>query len=338
MQHSLLQLDPSLSAQGAQVVFDLVSSSFDKIAQDLLTKPGIYTVLVKYAGVLTAGSITVYLVQWARKMMSQQEALSELIWPLLCAILFSGHATALTQISLGARAVGNEIIQKVLAQEVQGLKLIDGMSRAINQNNIDQFLAFAEEACVSLPEGERQVCLDNYQKQFDQEIAELQQVDSMWSLEYYRKKLQALKDSTIGQLSLGLRQAVLSAIFYLIATVIVWLLEVSTIIALVTAPIALGLSLLPLPGRPILAWISAFIGITVAKIGLIVSNAIAATVVITAGPSLNLMLLPLFMTFGSPFIAFSLGALTGGGVFLSLAASPLTIVPIVGSILRGARR
>ncbi|MEM6251311.1 MAG: hypothetical protein AAF821_00170 [Cyanobacteria bacterium P01_D01_bin.156] len=331
----LLQVAPNLSLQDTQIIFETVSSSFDQIVTDLFTKQGIFTALVTYGRVISLGASTFWIVQWSRKVASGQEAMSKLVWPLVCVILFSNQGKPLAAINLGARSIVNQITTGILSETVNGLKLQTAMSQALAQGSAAQFGALAQRACADLSEGERIQCLEDYDAQLQQQLKQLQRdkdSEAWYSGITQYLSIKKLKESLIGDLALTLELAAFSAVFYGIATVMVWTIEIALIIFMVTSPIAVGLSLLPVPGRPLIVWASTFIGIGMAKIGLITSNAIAASVVVSSSANLNTVLLPLFMALGAPVIATGLAVAAGGGTFLSIAAGPVASVSLLSRL------
>jgi len=331
------QLDPTLILRDTENLVTTISQSFSQIIEDLLTQPGIFTALTNYARIITLTAFAYFLVQWIRRMISGQEVISQLVWPILCLFLLSNGGKPLAEIGLGAHGIVITITQGVLQQTIQGVQLQENLQRALARASATQVAAVSERLCATAPEGQREQCRQEQFELLKAKLAEAEQT-SFW--DYF--SLEKLKESVIGQLGLTIEMALVSTIFYTIATVVVWALEVAMIVLLVTSPIAVALSLLPLPGRPLAVWIASFIGLAVAKIGLIASNAIAASVTVSVEANLNTLLLPLFMALGSPAISATLAVVSGGGAFLSVAGGPAALsIPLAKAgrnVIRELRR
>mgnify|MGYP001800153802 CR=1 FL=1 len=322
----LLQLAPTLILRDTETLITNISQSFSQITRDLLINPGIFTALVNYALILTLGAFGYFLVQWIRKMISGQEVVSQLAWPIVCFFLLSGSGSPLANICLGSQELVNTITQGVLQQTINGVQLQQSLQQALARGSAEQMTAVFERLCASEPEGRREQCRQEQAERLNAKLEETQQ-GTFW--DYF--SLENIKQSIVGQLTLTIEMGLVATVAYTIATVMVWTLEIALIVLLVTSPIAVGLSLLPVPGRPVLVWMSSFIGLSMAKIGLIAANAIASSVVVSAEANLNTILLPLFMAVGSPAIAITLALVSGGGAFLSIAGSPMAIaLPLVG--------
>ena len=327
-----LQLDPSLVLKDSDALLTSISESFDQIAVELLREQGIFTALVSSSLLIALCSFMFFLIQWIQRFISRPEALSQLIWPLVCLILLSGDGKLLADIELGARQIEVSIVKDVLEQAIDGVTLQNQLRQALADGTAKELVAAVNRICAAEVESRQQRCREEQIDQVIQKLEQQAEADESW-LPSMSGILTSLKNSFIGQFALTAEMGLVAVISYTFSAVVVWGIEIALIILLVTSPLALALSLLPLPGRPLFAWISGFLGIAIAKIGLVTSTALAASVVVSSEANLNTLLFPLYIAIGSPVIAGALARIATGSIFASMVGAPA----VLGQALRVIR-
>ena len=108
-----------------------------------------------------------------------------------------------------------------------------------------------------------------------------------------------------------------------------WLLEISLLLTAMLGPLSVGASLLPLPTKPILAWITTMYSIGIAKISFDIMTGLISDVLLNAPPS-DAMAYIIFTGILAPILALALAGGGGMAVFSGLTASAAAAVGGVG--------
>jgi hypothetical protein len=129
----------------------------------------------------------------------------------------------------------------------------------------------------------------------------------------------------------------IEAILYTLQWVAVNLSEAALIMTALFAPIALALSLMPIAGQMIFAWLAGFIGILSYQLGYNILVGLIAFVIINMDgtvETLNGLSFLFFSALGAPWIAFQIGQ--GGGVALyqGLSRRAAAIVDGVADVVK----
>ncbi|WP_008312871.1 hypothetical protein [Leptolyngbya sp. PCC 6406] len=134
----------------------------------------------------------------------------------------------------------------------------------------------------------------------------------------------AVRDSSI---------ALIRALLFALQWMVVNLLEAALLLTALFAPVAMGLSLLPFQGRPILAWLTGFITLFGIQFGYnlitgLVANRIAASDGATAADLGFSMLLAI----GAPLFATLISAGGGVAIYRGLSGTGKSIARTVGGL------
>ncbi|WP_013334964.1 hypothetical protein [Gloeothece verrucosa] len=103
-------------------------------------------------------------------------------------------------------------------------------------------------------------------------------------------------------------------LFYLIGAAFYWIIEISGICVAVLGPLALGMSLLPVPGRPIELWFAGFTGLGIVRLMYNIIVGLAAIIVVRA-PSSASFIFPLIAGLFGPLMALAMGSWSGLSLF-----------------------
>jgi hypothetical protein len=110
---------------------------------------------------------------------------------------------------------------------------------------------------------------------------------------------------------------IIQFILYIMQWAVVNLIEAALLMTALFAPIAVALSLLPLAGRPIFAWLSGFLGILAVQMGYNILVGLMAFVIVNidnVSEVISSMGFLMFSAVFSPYLAYEIGR--GGGVAL----------------------
>ncbi len=278
---------------------------------------------------LTLATISiVYLALTEGKNAFDQQDWSQLIaifvWPLVVAIFLGNNGFLLSKSVQFVRAIGLDTLQQV--QEIQ----ISGFTaqKALNQITISNAAREQIEALVASCDGKQNQalvdCLNANRPAIEKILlqAEAQNGGPLNSLLNFAQgifnaidnpvdAIQNLPGFTFRNIAFPLLRLILGAIQWAMVNI----LEASLLLTAIFAPVAMGLSLLPLQGRPIFAWLTGFISILGVQLGYNILVGLAAVVIVNSNGELATDVAFLFfLAVFAPILSILISA--GGGIAL----------------------
>ena len=340
----LAQVPPqdNVSDSAATVGISLVANSIElsqKTAQswerawgEAINPSGsLWAALCQFGTVLAALSIVLLAVKMASDYQEKRFLWSELaasvIWPLAIALFLGNNGSLLAQSVLLTRSIGHQQVVGVL-----NIQLADtSFKKAIADVTLTQSVKTQVGAIYAECQGKTGKpltdCLQEKQPVVQQVLAEAEKQNG-GPLEGARKATAQVTDfvQNPGAVFTAAISLLLATFLYALQWAFVNILEAALIMTATFAPVALGLSLLPLGTKPIWAWASGFISLFGVQLGYNIVVGLAATTIVTAGGETSSDLA--FLTFISIFAPIlSLLIAGGGGVALySGIASRATVL------------
>ena len=241
--------------------------------------------------------------------------ISELIvWPLVILIFLSGNGNLLSQTVLLLRDISHAQVTKVLEAELADLTVRRALEDiTLTTTAQDQITAIFAE-CQGEGTAEYADCLEEKRPEIERIIEEAEARNN-GPLETLTDWSENLFAATSNPFAAFVPSSIIKSFMYAMQWAFVNILEASLLMTATLAPVALGLSLLPLGSRALWAWGSGFLGLFAIQLGYNIIVGLAATVVVSSGGEIMndfgfLVLISIF----APLLATLLGG--GGGVAL----------------------
>lgn len=330
------QVSPTNVLSAGQAASSEIVRSFNNIWLDILKSEGIYRALTNLGLAIALIGLALSLVQWGRQSMERGTvSLTELVAPIVAIVLLmplgQTNTTLLASVTLDLRGIVNEVNTQVLSQTVNGLTLEAAYRTATVQGASAQLAATIAEQCrtQSTPEKVR-VCVEQKRQQFSQYLRDVREANgdndsSYWGLleDYISQGIDFVGDTISGTLFADVGSYVLEGILQIVLIAFhiafQWVMELAMILVALIAPIAVGASLFPTPAKPIFAWLSAFLGAGMAKLGLNIVSGLAATIAVTATDTLNPFILLLVFAIFAPTLSLIVGSGSAISLFIALS-------------------
>jgi len=251
------------------------------------------------------------------------------IWPVTYIIFIGNNAQLLATSVIAIRGILEASLTQVQATQLLGIK-IGVASRQVQLNGLGATRIrqlFSE--CSGLAGDDLETCLASKGEEGQAIVAAIQNVDSSIDTSPLESFLSTALDLTIvggvqdvgNFFQSGFAGIIEDRAYPLVQTILFgvqWAflqgIEAALLLTAVLAPVALALSLLPLSGKPIFAWGSAFISLFGVKLGYIVLvGVVSAVMVNAAGNAAEIAGQFGFVVFVSIFSPVIATILAGGG-------------------------
>lgn len=293
---------------------------------------GIYTILTTVGLYLAVGTLMIFMVQWAKQMLHSEgdRPLTDLMWPLMVAILLSNQGTVLAQATLGVRNVINLVNHSVLFTLNQTLQIESTLAGITNYRLLQDEMATIISQCDPF--------VHNHEKLKSCRQAALQDFEPLKD-EYARNPHRFLKDRGLAELSQRQEEIqhslkpVVSAIprnqgLALVSDNLISLgvafqhtIEACMLLTGIVGPVAVGASLLPFGNKPVFGWLSSFVGLGIAKCSYNLLNAVVVVSVYYIGTKQNFLYQDFSMGVLNPLLAFGLASGGGKALFNNLMST-----------------
>ncbi len=348
---SQVQPGSDLLRQGIDVA-QKTSASWDSLWDEAINPSnGLWGGLVELALFIAGLSIVIMAVQIATNFQnnaSWSALIESFIWPLIIIFFLGGRGTFLADSVLAVRAIGQQQVTEVLESQLGSVTFKDALMQVRDNNMAANRVHEIYGACRNLAEPEFSECIQDPNKQSEAR-SELNQIQGGGSdLDPANKLLDKITRLVPGAGAVstakdvveagGIKEFMQSEIMDLIMTLL-WalqtafinILEASLLLTGVFAPIAMGLSILPLAGKPILAWFSGFISLIGVQLGYNIIIGIGATVMVEADAELasDLSFL-LFLSIFSPILSVLIAGMGGTALFQSMSRNSAAMASKVG--------
>lgn len=283
---------------------DYIAAQLDGLWSDILGG-GLYAALVRLGIFFAIGTLIIFMVQWFKALVDgdNPQAFSEIIWPIIVIFLLANNGQVLSACTLQLRNIINSVNQAVLTSTTGSLQLQEAYQRVQGNLGAESAIRGLEAQCATLVDPAQQSeCLQNAGRQA-QEIANPSSNNPL-------SGIQQFFSTNVFQLAVRGWLIAFSIAFQ-------WIVEISMLLTGLLGPLAVGGTLLPVGQKSILAWLTGFFSIGMAKLSFNIICGLVATLIVNAENSD-----PLIFAFATGLLApiLSVVIATGGGwaVFSSL--------------------
>lgn len=343
------QITPPDNAADSTVGISLISQSIElsrqtveswnKVWGDAINSSGaLWAGLCNLGTILAALSIIILAVKMAADYQEKRFFLSDLaasvVWPLFIAIMLGNNGYLLSQTVIVVRNIGHQQVVNVLNIQLADTTFKQAISDVTLTQSVKTQVSTVYAECQGLSGKPLTDCLQEKQPIVEQILTEAEKQNG-GPLEQARQAVAQLTDfvQNPGAVFSATISLILITFLYALQWAFVNILEAALIMTATFAPIALGLSLLPLGTKPIWAWASGFIALFGVQLGYNIVVGLAATVIVAAGAQTFSDLA--FLAFISIF-APALALLIAGGGGVALYAGINSRVPaLVNAALDG---
>ena len=244
------------------------------------------------------------------------ELAASVIYPLVIALFLGSNGYLLSQTVLIIRNIGHQQVVNVLDIQLADTTFKSAISNVTLTQNVKTQVSTIYAECQGKTGKPLTDCLQE-KRPIIEEILETAEQQNNAPLEQARQAVAELKDfvqnpGTVFNASISL---ILVTFLYALQWAFVNILEAALMMTATFAPIALGLSLLPLGSKPIWAWASGFISLFGVQLGYNIVVGLAATVIVSAGAqSVSDLAFLAFISIFAPALALLIAG--GGGIAL----------------------
>jgi hypothetical protein len=263
---------------------------------------GLWIGLIQLGITLGAASILFIAMTTGKDIIDKQswsELASIFVWPLVIMIFLGANGNVLAGTIKFIRGFSYTQVQNVLQLQVGELTFRDAISNVTITGIAKQQLESLYSECQGKVGTELVECWNSKQEQAQAIVAEAER-QARAPLEPLRAFGQALWNASLpGQISTAVRLTtdpgsvfrdtaipIIRFILYALQWGFVNILEAALLLTALFAPIAIGLSLLPLQGRPIWAWLTGFITLFGIQLGYNIVVGLTAVVLVKSGAEL----------------------------------------------------
>jgi hypothetical protein len=258
------------------------------------------------------------------------------IFPLTVLVLLGGNGRILAGLVLAIRGVAQAFMLNILSTSLGGVTMQKAIQE-LNHNNLaiarvrqlmsqcDGLVGAPLAECFDRASGEAQQIVDALTGQDELRVAQdfwhlissLLGIQAGLAVDFAGSSALSFIDGGFAQVIQDRMLPLVQFILYIVQWAVVNLIEAALLMTALFAPIAVVLSLLPLAGRPIFAWLSGFLGILAVQMGYNILVGLMAFVIVNidnVSEAISGMGFLLFSAIFSPFLAYQIGR--GGGVAL----------------------
>jgi hypothetical protein len=282
-----------------------------------------------HLGLILAGLSLMYLVVTTGREVLEKQSWSELVqmfvWPLVIVFFLGSSGKLLADVVVGIRQIGYTQVTNVLTLQANGAALGQAIRSTGLTGVAQQSIQAQYSACAGLTGTELNDCWQSATTQAQAIIneAESKAGTSLPELRSYVADLAnaanlagnaQARNQALGPVGtvfnaalVGMIQVILSAMQWCFVN----LLEVALLLTALFAPVAMGLSLLPLQGRPIVTWLIGYVSLFGVQLGYNIIVGLTAAVINQAGAvTASDIGFLLFLALFAPLLA---TAIAGGG-------------------------
>lgn len=298
------------------------------------TPSQIYIALVNLGRLFALLSLGFFIFKFLRLALADEayDSLSQLVWPLVVIILLSNDASLLRQASTTMRSLINQTNAQVLQIANASLVYETHLNEVLDYGNAEKAIRDVRAQCNGMTNNDQLIaCLEQGQQQA---TAIVDGFNARYGTTLWGNRLTNLVKTAISDirdnplLALNLKGAVVNPLISLaieaflaaLQNAFQYLVELSFILTAMLGPIALGLTLSPLGGIALYAWLISFLSVGLAKLCFNVVTAMLVTMIYQAGPldpMVNMILLGLL----APVLSFAMAAGGGMAVFNGVLAT-----------------
>lgn len=324
--------------ENASAGASLVAEGFNELWQQTLTG-GLYASLCKVGVLFAVASLALFMVQWGKQMINDEEqrAFSELIWPLIVAVLLTNNGSLLANSTLALREYINSVNNYILEYTAADADLRAAYQQALGQAALETAVGNAIQECRSsqLSNEEAIQCLKQARADLEVKFPDIFKdteggsylgAAGSWITKSLDKINQAASEAEGDGVFEGIANKITAASTAAIGAVVTtfitslllalnnayqWGLELALLLTALIAPLAVGGSLMPIGSKAIVGWLTGFFTVGLAKLSFNIILGLAGQLIATAKASQPMIFLA-FIGLVAPFLATGIAA--GGGL------------------------
>jgi hypothetical protein len=260
--------------------------------------------------------------------MPEEPIVNAFIWPLVIGIMLLGKANFLADCVMLTRGIAHHEVQVLLKAQIGTTKV----QSALNQTFILPSAKAAIEQQIANCDGKAgQDLVDCLNK----EIPEIEKIiryyektaggrlNQLWAwLDGVKNNLQKGVDfvvNPVGTIAKDGAVALLRVILFALQWAFINILEASLLLTALFAPVAMGLSILPLGAKPIVTWFSGFLALFMCQLAYNSVVGLVAVIVSKNNLAATDIFFLMFLAIFAP--ALSMGIAAGGGIGIYKAMS-----------------
>lgn len=338
------------AAAGASSLAD----GFNELWKETL-EGGLYASLCKVGVLFAVGSLALFMVQWGKQMLNSEEqrAYSELIWPLIVALLLANNGKVLASSTLALREYVNTVNNYVLEYTAADADLRAAYQQGIGQAAVEAAVGNAIQQCRSaqLSNEEQIECLKRAKAELETKFPDIFKGDKGggiggWVLQGLDKIDQAAAEAEEGsnpiegianKLTAASSAAIGAVVTTLITSILLalnnayqWGVELALLLTALIGPLAVGGSLMPIGSKAIFGWLTGFFTVAIAKLSFNIIVGLAGQLIATSKASQPMIFLA-FIGIVAPLLATGIAAGGGIAVFTQISNSAQWVGSAVGS-------
>ncbi|MBD2731893.1 hypothetical protein H6G96_37905 [Nostoc sp. FACHB-892] len=301
---------------GADIIYQSFENDWAELASGTSS---IYTSVVAVSMLVAVVLVSFASLGWYRKFAESgfsYNFVSEMVFPLLVIVMLTNNGFLLANTTIALKDVSANLNRSILSITRNGVRLKD----AIRNVNADQSFILATQTALARCEKLKDSEIDS-----DGKITSPRQIcikakieDAQREAQLARKKRGMSSGSgSWNPLDIGgeLVNSAIQGLVYVILSGLSagfqYIVQLSFLLVAYVAPIFLVLSLLPFESKPLYAWLSGWLGLTLILISYSIIVGIVASAIVDK-PSSNPLLMQLIQAIFSPLLAVAIG--TGGGM------------------------
>ncbi len=279
-----------------------------KAQWDLALDGQVYATLANVGRGFALISLFIALIQFFKESSERSadgriRSVTEFIWPIIVIALLTNNARLLRESTKNIRDAFNNVNDVVIAKTLPGRSLVTEFQKASDEGVAKEQIGAIVSRCINTSDKLQETCYENAKKAIKQVISNYPDIDSLQ--DYAEKAIKALDDvkepnSDVTALNAYItdkdeakarREQLTQQVSFQN------MLELGLLLAGLLAPLAVGLSILPIRSKPIYAWFSAFFSLGLIKIVYTFSFGILASFALSAKLFDSLFLTTLTGTF-----------------------------------------
>jgi hypothetical protein len=289
------------------------------------TNNNIYRTLTNLGIFFAVGTLLFFMLQWLKDVLSGEYSrpISALIWPFLVVVLLNNTAkeSILADLTLGVRNYLNMVNQQVIATADADQNYQQALSISVAEEVAGSLLrpcqllqGNQQNQCFLQATGKINILWQEYRNLYgnkfwidrlENKVNQLSNRSGNISETSFNALLGSNIETTIKNFLVSLQYAFQN------------LIEATMLLVAALGPVAVGGSLLPVKGKPIFAWLTAFLSLGIAKISFNIMAILTATVILNgpgqdANADPDLMWFMIFLGILAPIVSLVLAI--GGGL------------------------
>ena len=321
---------------------------------------GLWSGLVSVGLILAMLSILYVALKEGKDVLEKQswsELVNMIVWPIVVLFFLGNNGSLLAQTTLGIRNIGYAQTQKVLNLQLGETQFRTAISKTGISNSTKEAIQNLYTECGGLVGEELTKCWQSKQPAAEAILAKAEGIlggAELSSVRSFLSGVTGLAGSALNSATpVGAIKAVVNPGEYLRSTFVPiirailfglqWMvanvLEASLLLTALFAPIAMGLSLLPFQGRPIIAWLTGFISLFGVQLGYNIVVGLVATTIVNAKAEVATDIgFAMLLAIGAPGLAIAISTAGGMAVYRGLSSSVKQITDFYTAIAGGVTR